>query len=180
MYLSMLDTAGSLRADAQALALKDDRFVRKYASSFRYKAQPTPAELEADPDPGPAGAMDTEALLDIEEIQADQENMGQLEARGTERNALSQAQMAQSYANRKKPRNKRVEPMEVGALAAFALLRIPTRAEKARSSGARTSSASSLSREGVCWWRRPTILPSPTTFCLTTSYRCQSLHLSAL
>ena len=115
MYLSMLDTPGSLRADAQALALKDDRFVRKYASSFRYKAQPTPAELEADPDPGPAGATDTEALQEIEEIQADQENMGQLEARGTERNALSQAQMAQSYANRKKPRNKRVEPMEIGS-----------------------------------------------------------------
>ena len=115
MYLSMLEIPGSLRSDAQALALKDPRFVREHASSFRYKANPTPAEQEADPDPGPSTALDNEALREMEEIQADKENMAKLELEGMERNAVSQAQMAQSYANRRKPRNKRVEPMEVGS-----------------------------------------------------------------
>ena len=113
MYLSMLETFGSLRADASLLAQKDAQYVREFASSFSFKA--VPAGLEIDPDPGPKGTVDTEALTESGGILADKENMDSLVARGILNNAQTHARQARAYAKRKRSRNKHVETLEVGS-----------------------------------------------------------------
>ena len=106
----MLETPGRLRSEAQEIQKKAPTFVAREASSFKYKAKQQEEErMEVDPGVPAMKAGTKAALLE------DAKTMKNLEAKGRHQLAQAQAKQAKAYANRKRPRNRRVEPLEVGA-----------------------------------------------------------------
>ena len=113
VYLTMMETLGRLRSEAQEIQKKAPTFVAREASSFKYKEKQQKEDKMEDDLGAPAMKAGTKAAF-----QDDAKTMENLEAKGQHQLAQAQAKQARAYANRKRPRNKREvreEALEVGA-----------------------------------------------------------------
>ncbi|KAK9832470.1 hypothetical protein WJX74_007288 [Apatococcus lobatus] len=111
VYLCMLESTGRLREEAKEIQKKAPRFVAKEASSFQYKTV-SPGGLPAPMvDSGPMSTQEGYgATLQEEKLRMDKtSDLAHLKIQ------RAQAVQAKAYSTRKRPRNKRVEALEVGA-----------------------------------------------------------------